>query len=205
MKNIVSLASDYVTSLYENHLRKKITYHNFVHTKEVIETAKLIGENSGLSNEQMEILLLAAWFHDIGIILQYNEHEEKSAEICREFLMKQSYSQDKINDIVEIIRSTRIPQKPKTLLAKILCDADLSYTGKKEFNHRSQLLRTEWRNMLNKNFSDSEWLKNNLDFLLENKFHTNFARSFYDNQRKQNSLNLKKKIKELGISNIKTT
>ena len=120
MEYTVTLASDYVTRLYENHLLKGITYHNLDHTKEVIDTAKLIGEKSGLSEEQMEILLLAAWFHDIGIILQYNEHEEKSVEICSEFLTKYNYPQEKIDNVAKIILSTRIPQKPKTLLEKIL-------------------------------------------------------------------------------------
>jgi len=194
MKTILNIASDYVTKQLESHLPQGITYHNLTHTKEVVDTAKVIGEKSGISSDQMEMLLLAAWFHDVGIIEQYNEHEEKSAELCREFLIKNSYPEDKIEKIVHIIRSTRIPQKPANFLEEIMCDADLSYTGKKGFTSHSRLLRVEWENMFSQKFSDFEWLRTNIDFLLKNKFHTKSAKSFYDEQRKQNLTKLQNKL-----------
>ena len=202
MENILEIAADYVMKLFGNHLPKGITYHNLIHVKDVVDTAKLIGEKSVISSDQMEMLLLSAWFHDVGIIEQYVEHEEKSADICREFLEKHNYPANKIETIVRIIRSTRVPQKPTNLLEKIMCDADLSHNGKKGFIYRSQLLRVEWKNMLGKEFTDSEWVKINIDFLLDNKFHTKFAKSFYDGQRMQNLMQLQKKsmTKEMKAS-----
>src|SRR3990167_971570 len=100
MENILDIATDYVTRLLENHLPQGITYHNLTHIKDVVDTAILIGEKSALSSDQMELLLLAAWFHDVGIIEQYIEHEEKSIEICREFLVNHNYPIDKIETIV---------------------------------------------------------------------------------------------------------
>lgn len=186
MENILSLASTYVTKLFQSHLPQGITYHDLIHIKDVVDTAKLIGENSVISPNQMEMLLLAAWFHDVGIIEQYVEHEEKSTEICHEFLVKHNYPAEKIETIINIILSTRVPQKPANLLEKIMCDADLSHNGKKGFIYRSHLLRVEWKNMLGKELTDNDWLKVNIDFLLENKFHTDFAKSFYEEQRKRN-------------------
>lgn len=202
MENILDMAADCVIKLFEDHLPKGITYHNLIHIKDVVDTAKLIGEKSVISPDQMEMLLVAAWFHDVGIIERYIEHEEKSTEICSGFLVKQNYPADKIATIVRIIHSTRVPQKPTNLLEKILCDADLSHNGKKGFIYRSQLLRVEWKNMLGKEFTDSEWLKINIDFLLDNKFHTKFAKSFYDGQRMQNLMQLQKKsmTKEMRAS-----
>jgi HD superfamily phosphodiesterase len=199
MENIQNLTSTYVTKLFQSHLQQGITYHNLTHTKEVVDTVKLIADNSGVNEEQMEMLILAAWFHDIGMILQYDNHEKKSAEFCHDFLIMHSYPPDKVKTITDIILSTRIPQKPRNLLEKIMCDADLSYTGKKGFNFRSEFLRVEWENMLGKKFTDSEWLKVNIDFLLENKFHTDFAKSFYEEQRKRNLALLQKKKSKKAI------
>ena len=193
MENILDMAADCVIKLFEDHPPQGITYHDLIHIKDVVNTAKLIGENSVISPDQMEMLLLAAWFHDVGIVERYVEHEEKSAETCHEFLVKHNYPADRIETIINIIRSTRVPQKPANLLEKIMCDADLSHNGKKGFIYRSHLLRVEWKNMLGKEFTDSEWLKVNIDFLLENKFHTDFAKSFYEEQRKRNLTLLQKK------------
>jgi HD superfamily phosphodiesterase len=198
MEDMLQIASRYVTKIFGDQLAQGITYHNLAHTKEVVNAAKTIGEKSGISKDQMEMVLLAAWFHDVGIIENYNDHEMKSAEICGEFLTKHRYPKNKIDTIVHIIRSTRIPQRPSNLLEEILCDADLSHAGKKIFSSRSQLLRIEWENMRGKRFSDIEWLITNIDFLLKNKFHTKYAKSLYDKQRKENLATLQKKKLKLS-------
>lgn len=200
MEDMLQIASRYVTKIFGEQLVQGITYHNLAHTKEVVNAAKTIGEKSGISKDQMEMVLLAAWFHDLGIIKQYNDHEEKSAELCSQFLAKHIYSQAKIEKIAHIILSTRIPQKPVNILEEILCDSDLSHTGKKEFTARSQLLRIEWGHMLGKKYSDYEWLKLNIDFLLDNKFHTRYAKLLYDEQRKENLTKLQKKLLNYKIT-----
>lgn len=200
MESILNLAADYVTNLFKFNLPQEITYHNLTHIKEAVKIAEEIGKNSKLKPTEIEMLLLAAWFHDIGMVYQYSKHEEKSAEICRAFLTDHDYSRDNIKTVVNIILSTRLPQKPKNLLEKIMCDADLSYIGKNKFDLRSQLLREEWKNMLSQNFSDYEWLKANIDFLLANKFHTKSAKSLFNKQRKENLAKLQKKLLRYKIT-----
>lgn len=200
MNSILQLSSDSVINMYKSRLPKGIVYHNLTHVKEAVETAIEIGKNFGLIPEELEMLLIAAWFHDAGMIYQYNSHEEKSAEVCRKFLLAQNYPSNKIEAIVEIILSTRIPQKPKNLLERIICDADLSYLGKKEFISRGELLRQEWKNMLGKNFTDSEWLNANIEFLLQNNFHTDYAKIFFDEQRNENLRILREKLKNYKIT-----
>jgi predicted metal-dependent HD superfamily phosphohydrolase len=200
MESILQLAADYVTKLFNFSLPQEITYHNLTHIKEAVKTVKEIGIKSKLRPCEIEVLLLAAWFHDIGMVYQYNDHEEKSAELCRAFLSAHDYSRENTNRVVKIILSTRLPQQPKNLLEQIMCDADLSYIGKKKFDLRSQQLREEWKNMLGKNFSDYEWLKANIDFLLANKFHTKSAKSLFDKQRKENLAKLQKKILRYKIT-----
>lgn len=199
MKNILAIASDYVTKQLESYLPHGITYHNIVHTLEAVDTVKLIGEKSPITSLQMEALLLAAWFHDIGYIEDYHDHEGKSAERCQEFLRQYNYPADILEIIVRIILSTKLPHKPSDLLEEIMCDADICYMGKKEFNSRSKQLREEWKNMTGKIFSDDEWIKINIDFLQENKFHTNYAKSIYDEQKKMNLANLKKKLSQIPV------
>jgi len=115
MEDMLQIVSRYVTTIFGDQLAQGITYHNLAHTKEAVNAAKTIGEKSGISKNQMEMVLLAAWFHDVGIIENYNDHEVKSAELCSEFLTKHRYPKNKIDTIVHIIRSTRIPQRPSNL------------------------------------------------------------------------------------------
>jgi predicted metal-dependent HD superfamily phosphohydrolase len=144
----------------------------------------------------MEMLLIAAWFHDSGITETYNNHEEKSAQIAREFLAMNKYPDEKINTVSNLIIVTKIPQNPKNLLEEIICDADISHIGRKGFNTRSQLLRAEWETLQNKKITDFEWLKSNIEFVAGNKFRTRYAKQNFEKQRLKNLDKLQKKLRK---------
>lgn len=200
MDSIVNMASHYVMNKFNNSPPAGIIYHNLRHTKDVVHSANRIAKFSRISRDQLELLLLAAWFHDIGILDQYRNHEARSAVICSNFLKQHNYPLEKIKKIVQLIRSTKIPQKPTNLLERILCDADLSHIGKKGFNSRSMLLRYEWERMIGKKFSEYEWIKTNFNFIKENKFRTFYAKSYFNEGRKKNLLKLREKLKNYKIT-----
>jgi uncharacterized protein len=196
MSDLLNEVSEYASKIITEKLPKEIVYHNFEHTKEVVDTAYDIGKHSGLSESDMETLLIAAWFHDTGITYSYNEHEEKSASIAKDFLQKNNYPSEKIEKVINLILATKLPQEPKNLTEEVICDADISHIGKKEFNTRSQLLRKEWENALGKKTNDKEWLKNNIDFLSHSKFHTKYAKENFEDQRLKNLAILEKRMKK---------
>lgn len=196
MSDLLEKASEYASGIISEKLPKGIVYHNLDHTKEVVATAEEIGKNSGLSSDDMEMLLIAAWFHDSGITETYNNHEEKSAQIAREFLAMNKYPDEKINTVSNLIIVTKIPQNPKNLLEEIICDADISHIGRKGFNTRSQLLRAEWETLQNKKITDFEWLKSNIEFVAGNKFRTRYAKQNFEKQRLKNLDKLQKKLRK---------
>ena len=192
--NHLTKVSGYVTSLLQDNLPQGCVYHNIEHTLNVVESAKLIGEHSGLSKEDMEVLLLAAWFHDTGMINLYIGHEEKSIELFMKFSNENHFPEEITEKVPLLIRATKIPHNPNSLLEKIICDADLSHIGKKGFRGRAKLLRQEWENMLGNKYSDIEWLKSNIDFLSNNKFNTDYAREIFEEQRHLNIEKMKKRL-----------
>ena len=187
-------ASGYVTNLLQNNLPEGCVYHNIDHTLNVVESAKLIGEHNGLSKEDMDILLLAAWFHDTGMVSVYIGHEEKSIEIFKNYIIKEQFPVEKIEKVAQLIKATKVPQNPINLLEKIICDADISHIGQKGFQSRAKLLRQEWEIVLDKKFTDIEWLNSNIEFLTNHKFNTEYAQVIFEEQRLVNLEKLKKKL-----------
>lgn len=90
----------------------------------VVEYAdKLSSELGG----DKEVIILSAWLHDIGSIIEGREnHHISGAKIAEIKLQEFGYPQDKINMIKECILSHRGSQKlkPKGLEAQILVEAD---------------------------------------------------------------------------------
>lgn len=73
-----------------------------------------------------EVLELAALLHDIGRVAEDRDHVKRSAEIARILLELAGYPLDKVEKVVEVIKSHSFSEgiEPKSVEAKILSDAD---------------------------------------------------------------------------------
>ena len=145
------LVSDLFTSIKEpilsrlkNELDPRLGYHNIMHTLDVLEQAEVLAKQENVTDKH-DLLLLktAAVFHDSGFLFVYKGHEEKGCEIASESL-RNVFSEEDIKKVCGMIMATKIPQSPNTLLEQIICDADLDYLGRNDFEPISQTLHKEF-------------------------------------------------------------
>jgi len=194
MNDIIQDAENYISDLYKKKMSKELTFHNLKHIKRTVNAANLLAENSGLTQHEIEILNIAAWFHDVGHIQVYEDHEEKSAQMAKQFLQENNYPSDKIDKILGCIRATRLAAEPTNLLEKIMRDADIIHLGKKSYFKRNKELRKEWHDLLGEEYSDEKWIENNIKFFQEHEFQTEYARSKFNQQRLINLAALQEKL-----------
>lgn len=193
--DITKKAELYINNLFREKLSGKLIYHNFVHTLDVVENSRKIGKKSGLSDDELEIVTLAAWFHDSGYIDTYIGHEDRSKEIAEGFLKENSYSLDKAQKVLACIESTKMPQAPKNLMEEVISDADLAHLGQEDFFEYSDLLKTEWENMNIKSVDEAEWNKISVGLLSSHKYFTPYARKKFEQQQAANLLKAQKNYK----------
>ena len=125
LKEIEKYSSDFI--IRESSV--KLTYHTIEHTRQIVKNAEIIGANENLNEDEMNILLTSAWFHDIGYIKNYQGHEKESVAIAANFLKLKDVDKD-ISDLVsECILATTLPQQPTNKIANVLCDADMMHLG----------------------------------------------------------------------------
>lgn len=197
-QEIVRKASNYVFSLFKEKLSKKLVYHNYKHTFEIVKEARALGEAYQLPEADLEVLLLAAWFHDAGYIDTYQGHEEKSIEIATAFLEEEGYGEDRIQQVADCILATRSDHTTATLLQEIISDADISNIGKDTFFANAELLRVEWEIFLHRFFSDAEWAQFQLDFLLSRNFKTEAAQQKFGQQLQANIQEQRERLNQLS-------
>jgi HD superfamily phosphodiesterase len=198
MDNIIKSSSEFVTKLLNENLPSGYTYHNLLHTCEVFEAVTELGKNSSLLDEELEIIQIAAWFHDTGFIRGYVDHECKSIKIVKEFLENIRYPEEKLVKVTNNIRMTDLEKIPANLSEKIIRDADILHLGKKDFYSRSLSLRAEWESIDCKKFTDAEWLHSSLDFIIRTSFFTDYAISKYEAERQKNITRLTEMVKNLN-------
>ncbi|WP_372752858.1 adenylate/guanylate cyclase domain-containing protein [Labilibaculum sp.] len=168
-----------VLTKLENELPKNLYYHNLKHTIDVITEVEIIGRKENISDSEMLIIKTAALFHDTGFILSYAEHEECSVKMARHILPKYFYTAQQINQISEIIMTTKFPPKPKSLLEMIICDADLDYLGRTDFIPVSGNLYRELKEHGKiKNIDD--WNRLQIKFIENHQYFTETAREMRD-------------------------
>lgn len=182
----------YVRKIFEEEMAEKYYYHNFAHTEEVVDAAKEIANVSELSEEETEIVLVAAWLHDIGYSKTYEDHESESIVMAKAFLSGQDYEENKTDIVLNAIEATRIPQKPKDKISQVLCDADLYHLSTGKFMKKSLLLKKEQEAHGTKNRSDSEWHSETIRFANTHSYFTNFGKYVLEPKKTKNIKKLDK-------------
>ena len=202
-KNIIlENCENYIASFYAENISADYVFHDLQHTINVVNASLEIAIGLNLPNEDMEMLQVAAWFHDTGYAQGPENHEERSAEYAAEYLRGINYPEPKIQIIVDCIMATKLPQNPQTPLAQILCDADMSHLGKKIYWSRCGRLREEMSQTRKEFMSEEAWLDFEIDFLQKHQFHTDVARILYDKRKDKNIRQLLKQKKRLSAEEL---
>lgn len=193
MEEVIKASENYATTTLTEGLSSDYMYHNLTHTKRVVNKTKELIKGENLKGEDADLLLLAAWFHDLGYTKSTENHEEISAEMAEKFLQEQNLNQDSIEKVKSLILATRIEHEPDNILEMIIRDADCAHFGSKNYEEIGDLLRGELELTQNKHFTEKEWIDENIRFFKDvQQFNTDYA---LDNWQKGKERNLGKLLK----------
>ncbi|MEZ4789577.1 MAG: HD domain-containing protein [Flavobacteriales bacterium] len=164
-------ARSYILRKLRDELPAERTYHCLEHTLDVYASAVDIAEQEGVTGDGLVLLKIAALYHDSGFTVQDMEHEKAGCDLVREKLPGFGFDTDQIELICDMIMATKIPQTPRNKLARILCDADLDYLGRGDFERIGATLFAEMKHygVLS---TEREWNELQVRFLERHKYCT---------------------------------
>lgn len=183
---IEARAEDFVRNLLSNALNTAYTFHNVRHTAGVVEAASQLSTLEKCSEPENEIVKLAALFHDTGFTRTCNHHEKESISIANAYLLDKKYPKDRLDRILKCIDATKQNAKANCKLEMILQDADMAHLASDQYFLLLADLRSEVASTLNRNYSDRQWLSQNLDFLLTHSYKTDSAQRLWNENKKRN-------------------
>ncbi len=162
----------YILHELRSRLSGALCYHAPAHTLDVAEAVDRIARAEGVCDaESLALLRTAALFHDAGFLTRYQGHEAEGSRMVAEVLPRFGYSTSQIEQIQGMIAATKIPQNPKNKLEEIICDADLDYLGRPDFEPIADLL---YRELLAQGSvtSRAAWDRIQIDFLTKHHYRT---------------------------------
>jgi uncharacterized protein len=187
-------------SLYENYMPvliretpPELHYHNPNHTQYVIDRVDLIAAQEGVSPEELELIKVAALFHDMGFLYQRKNHEEKGCEIVEKVLPERGFSQEEIAAVKGMIMATKIPQQPRNKLERVIADADLEYLGTDDFENGSSRLFHEVQHF-HPEVDEARWMEIQIDFISQHQYHTHFCKVYREPLKQAHLRNLLEKV-----------
>ncbi len=175
---LAEAACAYVEALLKQKLPRQMVFHGIDHTRSVVKAARRLAVDAGLSAEETETLVLAAFFHDTGYTEKYDGHEAISAELATRFLTKQGFPPERLDQVQQLIMATAIDAPSFGPLADLLVDADRSGMARDDFAARGELLRLEWEIYFpDRSINNSEWAQSQLEYLQNTDFRTEAGRT----------------------------
>lgn len=195
--DIIKEIEIYILQFFEDNIPASLNYHSIEHTKLVAEMTSKIADEENLDDLNKNIVLAAAWFHDIGYAISYQDHESESCRLAREFLGKKGIDESFIVGVEKCIKATKIGSEKQTLNEKIISDADHSHTGMVSFMELSNLYRKEICNLSEKKLTKIQYWEKTLKFLKDVHFLTKYGQDNMEEVKNQNILKVEKRIKKL--------
>lgn len=170
-------------------------YHSYEHSIDVMTRAVYLAEKEWLSFDEVEILWLAALFHDTWFVIQYDKNEPIWAKIARNYLKWILYPDNKIDLIEKIILATDPAYKePKNQYEAIIKDADMDNLWRDDFLKKNNDIKKELEIVKKIKIKDPEWRHASVELLKEFKYKTLSQKLERDKKKVEN---LKKMIHEL--------
>ena len=113
------------TDIIVNDFSPKLVFHNLKHIRKVVKTCKVIGEREGLSEEQIEIIQMAAWMNFMGLSDLENYQEVKEP---MDFFKQCFDHTQKISD--KIFEKNNLPEHLKPKIIQLILAAQPNYKDK---------------------------------------------------------------------------
>lgn len=181
-----------------------LPYHGKAHALDVIHESLLFALADGtFSGRELELLGIAAAFHDSGFIMRYDNNEVFGAEFAVNQMKEGGdYTDEEIARVQNAILSTEVQFEPgfnqlikEEKLGKILADADVSNFGRQDFLEKRKAVFDELKGLgkITDSFDDKRKFNEFILRMLEtHKWNTEIARKFREKQEQKNLDSFKK-------------
>ncbi len=192
--DIIKKVETYVKQLFEERKQYQYSYHNQNHTLSVVRQAIKIGKCCRFTPHEMFVLVISAWFHDVGYLYTTASHEEKGKLIAMEFLASFDIERETLVAISECIDATHFPQKPTSKISYALCDADLFHLSEDDFFEKSLKMKMEINELYNKDMDLLTYWEVTYELFMMHTYHSPYGKKVLARGKERNCLKLRERI-----------
>ena len=193
--------ADKIMKRIQRQLSDSYPYHTYAHTYNVLMEALKLGSECDLTKREMELLAIAACFHDAGFLEQSENHEDIGARmVAKSMRAARSYSADEIVMVQQAILDTKRACQTNvclytcsTKISPALLDADVANFSQDDFFSHTECIRLEKGRAADKTFYAEV-----LELLCCHKWFTKSANEKWTAQKEKNVAALREMVAKFG-------
>jgi predicted metal-dependent HD superfamily phosphohydrolase len=160
---------------------KEGEYHNFFHARDVANTIGFMCELEGVDAHASHIGQAAGLIHDYIRECNCSDNEERSYAAMRPVLYELGFPEEDVKAIGQLVLSSKVGVEPKTLLERIMYDADRANMGRFDFPVMYEALMAE------EGVSMKSWAAQTLDILKQIRYRTGTGRKLFGPGLRENT------------------
>lgn len=173
----------YIKDYYTNHFTEQFYFHHYSRTVSIVRNCDALAVHMTMGKQELKLAHLAAWFLELGYCKDYHHYQKRSVELAREFFKAKGLDVDQLTKIEECILSTRIPQQPVSAISQLVCDACMYHLAEKDAVQHADALRAEYEAIPKTQFTDEEWLNENIKMISNHFYFTTSAREMFQKRK----------------------
>ncbi|MFK7808581.1 MAG: hypothetical protein AB8F74_12325, partial [Saprospiraceae bacterium] len=204
VSNILKATAQHVLNIFNEQYDSRYLYHSYERTVGIKERAEEVANALSLSDTVLEVVLISAWFHETGYLVDSSEAVSKSMDLARDFLKGKGYPAEKLQRVLACINATGETVNAITTEEQVLNDAIAAHTCGELFSTHRPLLRLEWELLQNRHMSSFEWQQLQMQALLQARFLTAHGKLKYAPVVAENIRNQKSKVEKSKASLLKS-
>src|SRR5262249_54076778 len=142
---LVRDAGEHVFELYRNATPETpLLYRGFKRTWEIVDACRDIAKGCKLDEEDFEVVLLAAWFHDAGYAVGTDADPARSVEVARKFLSDRPGRNGLSERVIACLGvAAGADGQQRTVCDDVLYDGLVASLASKSYVEQTELLRVE--------------------------------------------------------------
>lgn len=175
---------EFIFQKLETELSKNLYFHNLDYTRHLYDYAGLLAKAENFDFEETLLIRTSALMLNTGFTSGFENQENRSATFAREILPDYNYSEKQINQVCNLILSTKWPPEPKNNLEKVLIDAKMEFIGRADYIRLYKLIFLE-QNQYLKSITVNEFKKKQIDIISRYEYFTESARRLREVSREE--------------------
>lgn len=183
---IVNRAQDYVKNLYATHPHELLLFHNYSYTSIVAKCARSIAQHEELGEENTQMLLISAWFINIGYIFDFVNHTKQTVKQLKAFTQEFDYPDDKTEIILNAVERVLKNEKLQNKVEKALSDANNSIFSSDDFLLWVKYHRQERNYFVKPKITRRSFWQTMIGVLKEHEYYTHSGRNLFNKGKSEN-------------------